>query len=187
MRITTWVAIPDYVGYYEISNFGEVRSIDRKIALQDGTRLVKGKPIKLKNNGSNYLFATLCREGKRANKYVHRLLAICFIPMEEAKPFVNHIDGNPQNNNLENLEWVSHSENVKHAYEIGLNTNQKGQHFKATGVIDNQLGKKYSSIKEWCTDRGINYSTGRNALLGKAQSTVDISLVEKVPNGENRA
>ncbi len=74
--------------------------------------------------GSNgfYPKIVLLDKGRRKDKYIHRLVALAFIPNPENKSQVNHIDGNRLNNNVENLEWVTPSENQKHSYANGLNS-----------------------------------------------------------------
>ena len=72
----------------------------------------------LQSNG--YLHVTLSQDGKRNNFPVHRLIAIAFLPNNEDKPTVNHIDGNKQNNELLNLEWATQKEQIHHALINGL-------------------------------------------------------------------
>lgn len=76
----------------------------------------------LKNsiNFDGYNHVTLYHNGNRYRKLVHRLVAEAFIPNPENKPEVNHKDGNKTNNDISNLEWVTHSENIQHAYDTGL-------------------------------------------------------------------
>ena len=89
---------------------------------EDGTVISykKKQPIKLNPypNTKGYLMVDLSTK-KRAVK-LHRLVAIAFLDNPENKPQVNHIDGNKKNNNASNLEWVTNSENQKHAYKHGL-------------------------------------------------------------------
>ena len=66
---------------------------------------------------------TLSRENKSNPLRVHRLLAMTFIPNPNNLPEVNHIDGVKTNNNLENIEWVTHKQNMSHAFKIGLVNN----------------------------------------------------------------
>lgn len=84
-----------------------------------------GRVIKHQVSANGYVRVELWENGRGKKHLVHRLLAKAFIPNPEAKPQVNHIDGDTQNNALENLEWVTQSENQKHAYRTGL---QKGFH-----------------------------------------------------------
>lgn len=70
------------------------------------------------NKVNSYLIVGLVKDGKQILVYHHRLMAKAFIPNPENKPYVNHIDGNKQNNSLSNLEWVTASENVQHAYDV---------------------------------------------------------------------
>ena len=85
--------------------------------------ITNGKPELLKQYNMGkcthgaYKAIVVYRNGKRQIYYVHRLVASAFISNPYQKPYVNHIDGNPANNNVNNLEWVTNSENLKHAYD----------------------------------------------------------------------
>jgi hypothetical protein len=98
---------------------------------------------------------------------VHRLIAETFIPNNLNKKDVNHIDGNKANNNICNLEWATRSENVKHAFRIGLKTITK-KHIDlvkkrfSKKVIDTKTGVIYDSLKEASIKLNINYSTLKN-------------------------
>lgn len=119
-----WKDINGYEGYYQISSQGNVRSVDRF----DGVHDRKGTVIKpnLKQNG--YLQVGLRKHNTRKWFGVHRLVAIHFIENPNNKPQVNHIDGNKQNNTIENLEWVTEKENQTHAAKRGLRDNMpKGE------------------------------------------------------------
>ena len=61
------------------------------------------------------------KDGKEKTWLVHRLVALAFIPKVDGKECINHIDGNPKNNRVENLEWCNHTENNNHAFDNGLN------------------------------------------------------------------
>ena len=105
-----WRDISLYNGDYQISNLGRLKSFKRCMV----------KILKPSFNG-NYFFVYLHRNGEAKMHYVHILVAQTFVPNPDNKPFVNHIDGNKLNNYAENLEWVTPSENARHAFETGLN------------------------------------------------------------------
>lgn len=92
---------------YSISDIGEVRNDKRNNLLKI-------------NNDKGYAHIGLHINGKIKNYRVHRLVALMFIPNPEGKPYVNHIDGNPLNNCVNNLEWVTPQENTIHAVRTGL-------------------------------------------------------------------
>lgn len=69
------------------------------------------------NSKSNYHQISLKVNGNRETWYIHRLVATLYIPNPKSKRTVNHKDGNKSNNSVDNLEWMTHSENHKHAYE----------------------------------------------------------------------
>ena len=120
----------DVSGRYMISNHGNLRSIDRKDSIG---RKVKARELKLRLNPHNgYLNTSLYKDGKMLMCTIHRLVAETFIPNPENKRTVNHKNGDKTDNRVDNLEWVTHSENNKHAYDNGLKVPTKGeQHGRA--------------------------------------------------------
>lgn len=107
-----WKDIAGYEGLYQVSNFGNVRSLDR-IVHPVNKYMVRGKNLTIVSN-KRYCFTKLYRNGKGQIKYIHRLVAEHFIPNPDGKPEVNHIDENKVNNRADNLEWCTHTENVNH-------------------------------------------------------------------------
>ena len=99
-----WKDIEGYEGIYQISSHGRVKSF------KNG----KIKILKSRINDKGYNTTCLRKDGKSKYKLVHRLVAEAFIPNIDSKPYINHIDGNKLNNNINNLEWVTPSENTLH-------------------------------------------------------------------------
>lgn len=97
-----------YKGYYQISNLGRVRSLDRT---DSAGRKLSGRLLKQSNNRVGYLFVNISINGKRKTLRVNRLVAKAFIPNPYDKIFVNHKDEDKHNNNVNNLEWVTPKEN----------------------------------------------------------------------------
>lgn len=77
-----------------------------------------GKELKISLDCKGYYHVCLCKNSKAKKFRIHRLLSQAFIPNPLNKPCINHKDGNKQNNKLENLEWVTHSENTFHGYHV---------------------------------------------------------------------
>ena len=83
---------------------------------------MEARYLKDKTPNGRYVRVALWKDGKPNYYLVHRLVAKTFIPVVKDKNCINHIDGNPKNNNVENLEWCNHLENNMHALETGLTT-----------------------------------------------------------------
>lgn len=122
-----WKDIEGYEGLYQISNLGRVKSLKRQIKRKNGViYCTNEKILKGSNNGLNYFKVQL--RDKNSNKkyaYIHRLVAKHFIPNPQNKPCINHLDCNPSNNRVENLEWCTKKENTD--YMIKLNRNERNE------------------------------------------------------------
>lgn len=112
-----YTAIPGYEGIYEISNVGDIRSIDRTFQGYNGFYHLKGKNLRPTThicNGRKYLAVNLSRNGIVKSERVHRLMADSFLPKDSNRTYVNHINGDSLNNAISNLERCSQRENVSH-------------------------------------------------------------------------
>lgn len=110
-----WRSVVGYEGLYEVSNTGKVRSLPH---LRTSGIPIKGKeltPQKRFKNGKveegGHLRVSLTKDGKTKKIFVHRIVAMAFIPNPNKFPIINHIDENPQNNNVNNLEWCDYKYN----------------------------------------------------------------------------
>lgn len=160
-----WKDIDGYEGLYQVSNLGRVKSLERK---DKYGRIFKEKVKELQIDKDGYFRTSLWKGKNGSLKQVHRLVAIAFIPNLENKPIVNHIDGNKQNNNVENLEWCTNSENDLHAYKLGLRTVNKtgtGKFGKLNGaskpvyMLDKnteEIIKKFNSLADAARFLGRN-------------------------------
>lgn len=111
--IEIWKDIEGYEGLYQISNFGRVKSLERRVrAKKPGTtQLIREKIRKLSYTTEGYSYVVLAKEGVNKTFLVHRIVAKTFIPNPENLPCVNHKDENKQNDFVENLEWCTYSYN----------------------------------------------------------------------------
>lgn len=107
--IEEWLDIIGYEGYYQISSFGRIKSLDRLVATSRGFgfKSVKGRVIKTGPDKDNYLKLKLAKLGTMQFYSVHRLVAIHFVPNPNNLPLINHKDENKQNNYKDNLEWCT--------------------------------------------------------------------------------
>lgn len=118
--LEVWKDIPGYEGWYQVSNMGRVRSVDRvieQVSSHGGMiiRHVKGHAITPTDNGNGYKIVGLRKNQDRKNFYVHRLVANAFIANADKKPVINHLDYDKSNNSFLNLEWTTQLENTRYS------------------------------------------------------------------------
>lgn len=134
-----WKDIEGYEGLYQVSNLGNVKSLDKYVNGRNSKRLVKGKLLSLFDDKDGYKLVNLYNNKKIKQFRVHILVANAFIPNPNELPQVNHIDGDKSNNFVDNLEWCDCLYNIHHALSKGL--------FRKTSV--NQYDLDGNFIKKW--------------------------------------
>lgn len=162
-----WKDVNGYEGLYQVSNLGRVKSLEHLDSI--------GRKKKEKNMStqevSGYLRVWLSKGDNRKGYLVHRLVAKAFIPNICNKREVNHKDGNKQNNNANNLEWVTSSENQLHAYKSGLDkpSIKRRNDYRSKPVIQILNGKiinEFPSAMEAQRQTGFKQGTISNCCRG---------------------
>lgn len=153
---------------------------------EDGNVFRGGRKLKQDTVNGGYKRVTFSVDGKISRHMVHRLVALLFIPLEEGKDFVNHIDNNRTNNSVSNLEWVTHSENMIHCHKQNRSS-QPLATLKSTEVKDVQmeqkfsllLGKNYLGSRKVSKRRYIKYSCFKCGTIKESRS--DSLIFTKLP------
>lgn len=122
--------LEEILQFYSVSKNGHIVS------------LATGEQLRPFVNGQGYISVQITMYGKTTRVSVHRLVAFKFVENPDNKPFVNHIDGEKQNNYYKNLEWVTHQENMTHAKHAGLLRRKKVDELFGANITYESLIKK---------------------------------------------
>ena len=154
MNKEIWKDIPNYEGQYQVSNLGNVRSLQ----FRNGTCTINRiRTLKIKTSGK-YNHTKLFKNGKGKNYTIHRLVAITFIPNPNNYKYVNHKDENPRNNKVDNLEWCTMQYNNVYGNRIAKSV-------KKQSIKINQYDLNNCFIKTWNSmNDAIRYYNNRHIL-----------------------
>ena len=155
-----WKDIKDYEGYYQISSYGQVKNIKTGQILKGDINSIGYKRV--------YLYVPV-----KKRFFIHRLVALHFCEGYQKDLVVNHKDGNKLNNVAKNLEWVTHSENDLHAYQLNLRKPHPCQ-FKhriiAYDLCTKETIKIYDNVEDCCNDLKVARSNVYNCCNNKQKS-----------------
>lgn len=167
-----WRDVCSYEGYYQVSNKGRVKSLDRTVShsYENGRRVLKERVLSISVNSKGYLCVMFSKNGKTKPMRIHRMVAQAFIPNPNNLPEVNHKDEDKTNNNVENLEWCTHLYNIRWgtgSVRAGLSRlGQKHTYGESTGTSklkEFQVIEIFKSNKKY-TELMAEYNIGISAI-----------------------
>lgn len=168
-----WKDVVGYEGYYQISNFGRVRSLDR--LTRSSTNLeykgtMRGRVLKPIDNNKGYFMVALAKNGSAKWKLISRLVAKAFIPNPNNYPIVNHKNEIKKDNVVDNLEWCTQKYNVN--YGIGNETNTQLKYKKVKMLTESgDFIKTFDSVQEASENTGIFSTNICRAIRKKYRTT----------------
>jgi hypothetical protein len=166
----TWKPVVGHVGRYEVSDLGRVATIPRTVPCgpgSKGTRYIRHRVLKpcLDRDGYEHV------SPDRVRQAVHRVVALAFLATDPDRPFVNHKDGNKQNNCLANLEWCTQSENIQHR-QLVLKKNIGAKNYNALLTDAKVIGAKRrhaagETLTKIAKEYGVSLGTLSSAVTGR--------------------
>ena len=142
MAAEVWKPVKGYEGLYEVSDCGNVRSLDRTVSTTRGTRRIQGRLLSPKQNTTGYLQVALFKNGTRKEWLVSRLVAEAFCEKPEGCDVVNHLDNDISHNLATNLEWTTQRGNIMHSFR------QKRRYVRPVERSDGKLYEQLNRVAE---------------------------------------
>lgn len=172
-----WKDVEGYEGLYKVSSLGRVYSVPRKFTRGNQKVAHYGKVIDLDSSYEDkdgYFRIVLVKDTKTWDVYVHRLVALNFIPNPDNLPQVNHRDGNKKNNKVSNLEWCTNTENTQHSYRTGLRKHMVRNNPNAIPVRSSE-GLEFESIASAARYYDVDPELLRVFIRGQSKSCKGLS------------
>lgn len=175
-----WKDIEGFEGYYQVSNFGNVRSLDRYVKNPYGTLSLRKRKInKQRYDKDGYKQVNLSKDGKNKYYFVHRLVAQAFLPNPNNYPIINHIDEVKDNNCVDNLEWCTVKYNTNYGNcPQNISNGLKGKHINRPDhskpvlqyTKSGEFVSEYPSLSEAHRKIGIPYQNISSCCNGKSKT-----------------
>lgn len=147
-------AILNYEGLYEVDTLGNIYSLARCVLNKNGKpQKYPEKLLKQELMGNGYKRVSLCKNHKVTRHLVHRVVAQAFLANPKNRECVNHIDNDPTNNSVDNLEWCTHSENMIHAQKQGrlFEAQSKGGRTRGvSGILADKITQELIGTTQGC-------------------------------------
>lgn len=178
--------IPGHKGLYAATRDGRIWSHAKQRSSRAGMFMKQQLFVNRKNrNKPRAQYTVGLRKNKKRIMYlVHRLIALTYIPNPENKPQINHKDGNPLNNNVDNLEWVTQQENMTHAVENGLIDSHSGNqditrvlNGKKTGAVNGiKSRRKFTAAEALCIRKIHEIGNKSFRAIAKAYNCSNVTI-----------
>lgn len=177
-----WKDIPEYEGLYQVSNIGRVKSFISNHGRKKGFIPHCERILKPASARGGYLRVRLTHYDNTLHYFfIHRLVLMAFCGKIKNKRQVNHINGIKTDNRLENLEWVTQSENMKHTYRIGLEKPCDNGLKKTVYMIKNGKCIQYfNSIRGMCREMNFDRRTVMRVIKGERKSYKGLKFKIKI-------
>lgn len=160
-----WKPVPGFEGWYEVSDHGNIRSLDRIVPYKDGRkRRYRGKMLTPRANADGYLQVQLSVTDKPKTVKVHRVVAEAFIQNPHGLPEVNHKDENKTNNAASNLEWCSHKYNSGYGTRGERIAKKRGKPLEAYASGEAAAPLRFNSLSQAAEHFDVSVETVRQAL-----------------------
>ena len=177
MENEIWKDVVGYEGLYQVSNLGKLKSLKKTIIKSKGGKFSYPEKIMKTKFDKNYERVGLSKNGVKKYFLVHRIVAIAFLNNLNNKKTVNHINGVKSDNRVQNLEWNTLSENIKHAFDTKLKIPIMGEKHYSTKISDEivlKIKNEHKNLKqiEIAKLYSLSKTTISNIINGKRRKYI---------------